>query len=104
MTQEQLDALPTTDKGQLIRVGHVTGLYFQIASSGTRTWTYRYTINGQRRLMKIGNYPYMPLLDAIEKVKEMRDVVRSERKDPLEQRKTVVAQHRSFITNLFGDV
>lgn len=106
LTYEQIIALPFRNKRELIALGHVIGFYVEIATSGNKTYNYRYLLkNGKRRMMKIGDVDHMPLDEAIEKAKDCRKAVRVKGVDPLEtelRAKPVIQQNRDFITSLFG--
>lgn len=61
------------------------GLHLEVRSTGLRKWKYRYTINGRRREMHVGTYPYMSLAEARETRDEHRKTVR-QGIDPIELR------------------
>ncbi len=44
--------------------GDGNGLYLQVASSGTRSWIYRYQLNGKRRDLGLGGFPAVSLANA----------------------------------------
>lgn len=61
------------------------GLYFSISSSGSRSWVYRYRINGRSREMGLGSLLDVSLAEANAKVTGLRAFV-GQGIDPLEQR------------------
>jgi integrase len=63
------------------------GLYLQVAPSGTRSWIFRYQINGRTRYMGLGSATAISLARARELVVEPRRLC-AERVDPLEVRRT----------------
>lgn len=69
-------------------VGGVSGLLLQVTPSGARSWIYRTMIGGKRRSIGLGAFPDVPLADARNKAREMRDRIK-EGIDPLEESKAV---------------
>lgn len=61
-----------------------SGLYLQISKAGTKSWVYRFTINGRTRDMGLGALASMTLGAARTRVGQLRPLVAS-RIDPLEQ-------------------
>ncbi|BAZ94290.1 integrase [Thiohalobacter thiocyanaticus] len=74
------------NKPGLNPVGGVAGLYLQVAESGARSWILRVTVGSKRRDIGLGGYPDVPLAQAREKAREMREQIR-EGVDPVLQRK-----------------
>jgi integrase len=73
------------------------GLILEVKPTGTKTWIYRYTLNGKRHApMKIGDYPGMGLADARTKRQEMENLVKSG-KNPKEQIKQDQDKNVSFV-------
>ena len=44
--------------------GDGNGLYLQVAANGTKSWIYRYQLDGRRRSMGLGGYPSISLATA----------------------------------------
>jgi hypothetical protein len=70
-------ATPLTVKGlEALREPGLTadggGLYFRVTPTGSRSWVYRYAIDGRRRDMGLGPYPDITLSAAREKATELR--------------------------------
>jgi integrase len=63
-----------------------SGLYLEVKDSGTKSWVYRFTLNGKRRMMGLGAYPDTTLDQARSAVTEARKQVKSG-VDPIEARK-----------------
>ncbi len=61
------------------------GLYLQIASSGSKSWIYRYQINGRRRDMGLGSVELFTLTEAREKGTAARRLV-ADGIDPIDHR------------------
>jgi integrase len=53
------------------------GFAIKVWPTGTKTWAYIYTINGNRRELKLGKYPSMTLLDARIKYNKAFDLCKS---------------------------
>jgi integrase len=62
------------------------GLYLEVKESGTKSWLYRFTLNGKRRTMGLGAYPDTTLDAARTAVVEARKQVKAG-VDPIEARK-----------------
>jgi len=63
------------------------GLYLRVAASGSKSWIYRFQLNGKRRDMGIGNLADLTLAQAREEVATLGKLVR-QGTDPIEHRKT----------------
>ncbi|UCV04981.1 tyrosine-type recombinase/integrase [Dechloromonas denitrificans] len=75
------DGKPTTS---MISDGN--GLYLRVAISGSKSWIYRFQLNGKRRDMGIGNFADHTLANAREAVATLGKLVR-QGIDPIEHRK-----------------
>jgi integrase len=78
-----------------LKVGRITkpglhsdgsGLYLQVTPNGTRSWIFRYQINGRARYMGLGSASAIPLARARELTVEPRRLC-AEKIDPLETRR-----------------
>jgi integrase len=70
------------------------GLYLQVSRFGTKSWIYRYMLDGRRREMGLGPYPAVSLAVAREKAAECRRMAKGERIDPIAARKAQREQKR----------
>ena len=52
--------------------GDGAGLYLQVSPSGSKSWIFRFTLNGRSREMGFGGYPDVLLARAREKRDESR--------------------------------
>jgi integrase len=80
LTAAEVDA--ATGRGML---GDGEGLYLSIAAGGSKSWIFRYQIEGRRRDLGLGGYPTVSLA----KARKRRDAVRAKIRegiDPLEER------------------
>lgn len=62
------------------------GLYLQVSPSNTKSWVYRYSINGKERRHGLGPYPDFDLKDARNAAAKCRQL-RKEGMDPIEHKK-----------------
>src|SRR6185437_15697791 len=62
------------------------GLYLQIAHTGSKSWVYRFSLNGRERFMGLGSAALVSLAGAREAATDCRRM-RSKGVDPIEQRK-----------------
>ncbi|MFN2329631.1 MAG: tyrosine-type recombinase/integrase, partial [Chromatocurvus sp.] len=76
--------------------GDGDGLYLSIAKGGSKSWIYRYQMDGRRRYLGLGGYPAISLAQARIRRDEARKLVRLQGIDPLEarhqQKATAVAE------------
>lgn len=63
------------------------GLYLQVSRFGTKSWIYRYMLDGRRREMGLGPFPAVSLAAAREKAAECRRMTQGDRIDPISVRK-----------------
>src|SRR5215472_14332003 len=63
------------------------GLYLRIGPTGTKSWVYRFTLDGKLHDMGLGQYPDISLAEARERAMTQRRV-RLDGQDPIEVRKT----------------
>lgn len=75
-------------------VGGVSGLYMQIAPSGSRSWVLRAMVCGRRRDIGLGGYPDVTLAQARERARADRELIRTG-VDPVEQRRHARADMRT---------
>jgi Arm DNA-binding domain len=61
------------------------GLYLRIGRNGSKSWTFRFTLNGRAREMGLGGLHAVGLADARKKANDAR-LLLSEKQDPLTQR------------------
>ena len=67
-------------------VGGVSGLLLQVTESGARSWILRATIGAKRRDVGLGGFPDVPLSEARQTARNMREQIRAGR-DPVAERK-----------------
>jgi integrase len=68
--------------------GAQPGLGLRISFGGTRTWLVRYRANGQRRRLKLGEFPAMSLADARKAAQNALHQVQVLKRDPAAEKKT----------------
>ena len=59
------------------------GLYLQVSEAGTKSWIFRFSLNGRERHMGLGPVMDVPLAEAREKATACRKLAR-EGIDPIE--------------------
>ena len=69
------------------------GLYLQVSDSVSKSWIYRYSLDGRRREMGLGAYPEITLSAAREAAAEAR-ALRESKKDPISVRDEGRARER----------
>src|ERR1700758_291809 len=62
------------------------GLYLQVSGSGTKSWIFRFTLDGRAREMGLGPVHAIPLADARKRAAECRRM-RLDGIDPIEARR-----------------
>ena len=94
LTPREVEA--TTHRGLY---GDGDGLYLSIAKGGSKSWIYRYQMDGRRRYLGLGGYPAISLAQARMRRDEARRLVRLQGIDPLEarhqQKVTAVAESQA---------
>lgn len=88
--------------GDPIRKSDSKGLYFVVPESGEPFWALRYTVNGKRRQMTLGNYRDLPLADARLEAEQQKKLVR-EGKDPLVVKERHAWTGIATISDVFED-
>lgn len=82
-------------------VGGVDGLLLRVSPTGARSWILRTMVGGKRRDVGLGGYPDVPLAQAREQARELRQKIR-EGVDPVAERQAAKdalrAAHASRIT------
>ncbi len=66
------------------------GLYLQISQSGSKSWIYRYEVNGKDKSHGLGGYPTISLADARDAADKCRKL-RQNGIDPIEQKRKELA-------------
>ena len=86
-TTEKLSALkiPRLKKPGLYHDGG--GLYLQVGTSGTKSWIYRFMLDGRQRDMGLGSFPTIGLADARIKASTYRKL-KQDGIDPIDARKS----------------
>src|SRR5690242_17867549 len=69
------------------------GLYLRVAPTGSKSWVFRFQLDGKRRDMGLGPFPDIALADARAKATALRQQ-RHSGTDPLEARRAQRAQAR----------
>lgn len=88
LTVKQIDAAKPKDKPY--RLLDANGLYLYVPASGKKVWQLRYKVLSKEKVMTLGKYPFVSLIEAREKAYEARKIV-SEGLDPIQSRKKTEA-------------
>src|SRR5215470_8792869 len=73
------------------------GLYLQVSNGGTRSWLFRYSIDGRARAMGLGPVELLGLAEARERALTLRRLL-LDGIDPLEQRRATKAEAAKAMT------
>lgn len=68
------------------------GLYLRVRDTGAAFWALIYTIDGKSREAGLGRYPEVSLAEATAKAAQMRLLLKRDKVDPLEVKKTEIAK------------
>ena len=79
------------------------GLYFRVIGGGKSYWTYRYRVGGKERETSIGPFPEITLDEARDKHAALRKQVRTDKIDPLAQKRAAKANVVSAPKPTFGE-
>lgn len=72
-----------------------SGLRIIVNKSGSKSWVYRYRIDGKLKQMKLGNFPAMDLKEARTELAAKKKLRTVENKDPLEERRKIEAARKA---------
>lgn len=73
LTDTKLRAMKPRDS--VYRIADASGLCVEVRSTGTKLWRYRYRYAGKARMLALGEYPFVTLMDARTKRDEARAVL-----------------------------
>ncbi len=82
----RLSAISVSKKKEPGRYGDGDGLYLQIAKGGSKSWIYRFMLNGKARQMGLGSVKTFSLAEARELARDCRKLTKTGI-DPIEERK-----------------
>ena len=57
-----------------------------VSTSGTKSWRFKYRINGKEKLISLGKYPYITLKEARDRAFEYRRAIENGNDPALEKR------------------
>lgn len=90
-------------KGKPGRFGDGEGLYLTVPKSGNPFWFLRYTSNGKRREMTLGQYANMTLAEARAEAVMQKKQLLVEKVDPLFLKQRAKQQQLQTVDDLFAD-
>jgi len=73
------------------------GLYLQVSRTGTKSWIFRFMLNGKARDMGLGRFPDFTLKQARERARENRRLL-ADGIDPIEEKRKKLDATRSEAT------
>lgn len=76
-----VEAFEPTEKGYEVADLTARGLYLRILPSGTKAWSFRYSLGGRSARVSLGTWPGMTVPQARDRVYELRDQIKKG-KDP----------------------
>ncbi|MDF7671129.1 tyrosine-type recombinase/integrase [Orbaceae bacterium ESL0721] len=101
LTIKSIEAAKPKDKAY--KVNDYESLYLYITPSGTKSWRYDYQIDGKRKTLTIGRYPYISLSEAREE-KELAKKLLQQGRDPILERKRSKLLANIDRDNTFGKI
>lgn len=76
-TDKSIKSLQPTDKRRVVWARGLAGLGIRITPKGTKSFVYKYDIDGQDRWMTLGQYPRLKLAEALRKYGEALEKVQA---------------------------
>lgn len=101
LTDREVTYAKTTDKDLWLNDGG--GLYVHVRPNGTKTWRYRYTVTGKRRILDIGDAQVISMKLARNTVDEARKLVEQgicpleHKKYGIEQEARIAAENKAIL-------
>lgn len=96
-TNKGIQHLKPTEKRRIIWAKGLKGLGIRITPKGTRSFVYKYDIDGQDRWLTLGQYPKLKLAEALKKYGEALEKVEAG-DDPAEENVQIKAANRNALT------
>ena len=93
MPKSKLTALKVKSIKELGRYHDSEGLYLEVSQGGGKSWLYRYSFNGRRRLMGLGSCKDLTLEQARAARDDQRKLLRKGL-DPIENKKIIVQERK----------
>lgn len=101
LTDAKLRALEPTAKPY--KVSDSEGLHVLVTTTGSVLWRFAYRFEGKQKLLALGSYPFVPLIDARAARQEAKRLLR-EGKDPSHERKLEKRRQRVAAGHTFQAV
>ena len=90
-------------KDKAYKLSDEKGLYLHVQTSGSKYWRMKYRFMGKEKLLAIGVWPEVSLIEAREKRNEAKQLLKSG-KDPSAAKKNLKLSQRVAQSNTFGSV
>ena len=85
--------------GRPLKLADSGGLFLHIATSGHKSWRFKYRFAGKEKLLTIGPYPAVSLADARDRRDEAKRELRSHRDPSIEKKKRAAIAHLAADNN-----
>ena len=79
------------------------GLYLQVTPAGGKLWRLKYRISGKEKLLSIGKYPEISLVEAREAAENARRMI-AQGQDPAAMKQQAKQERRAALLNTFAHV
>ena len=80
-----------------------SGLYLQVTPAGGKLWRLKYRVGGKEKLLSIGKYPLISLLEAREEAESVRRLLAAGQ-DPGEAKKQAKQERIAALQNTFRNL
>ena len=101
LTDRQIKNTKPVDKAYKLADGG--GLYLQVTPSGGKLWRLKYRVGGKERLLSIGKYPLISLLEAREAAERARRLLAAGQ-DPGKAKKQAKQERIATLQNTFRNL
>ena len=101
LNDRQIKNAKHTDKAYKISDGH--GLHLLIKPNGGKYWRLKYRIDGKEKLLSIGTYPTISLVEAREAAENARRMV-ANGQSPSEAKQQAKRERAEALQNTFGHI
>lgn len=97
LTEKAVERLRVEPDKYDVKDEATTGLYLRVSPSGKKSWRYRYTISGKVRIITLGDWPTLSLIDARAQAGQHKRLV-DEGDDPLAAKQEAAAHKKRMPT------
>ena len=101
LNDRQIKNARPADKAYKLNDGR--GLYLQVTPAGGKLWRLKYRISGKEKLLSIGKYPDISLVEAREAAENARRMI-AQGQDPAAMKQQAKQERRAALLNTFAHV